>query len=196
MSEIIQKSASTSMPIAEILANRWSPRIFDSTAEVSDGDIMALAEAARWAPSSNNFQPWKFAFLKRGSQEFQQLSETALTGFNQSWAPSASLYAVVMVDQTRPDGKPWDQPIAYFNAGLAASQLVFQAEHMGLKAHYMGGIVHEEILKILKLSGVWVVNVIAIGTQGELGQASEELQARELASRERKPLGEIVVFGL
>lgn len=196
MSEKIQKPADTSIQISNLLANRWSPRVFDPAFEVSDGDIMALAEAARWAPSSNNFQPWKLAFLKRGTAEFNLLSTAALTGFNQTWAPNSSLYAVVMVDKTRPDGKLWDQPIAYFNAGLAASQIVFQAEHMGLKAHYMGGIVHDEILNILGLSEVWVVNVLAIGSQGDVSRASTDLQSRERAPRDRKPLSEIVVFGL
>jgi nitroreductase len=184
------------MPISPILESRWSPRVFDESHQVTDGDVMALAEAARWAPSSNNFQPWKFAFLKRGSKEFEAISEAGLTGFNQTWAPKASLMAVVLADQKRPDGSDWDKSIAFYNAGLASAQIVFQAEHMGLKAHYMGGIVHEKVLEIVGAKDVWAVNILAIGRQGSHLDAPADLQARETANRERKSLAEIVVLGL
>lgn len=194
--EKVSKPANTIVPISELIANRWSPRVFDKAHTLSHGDVLALAEAARWAPSSNNAQPWKFSLLLRGSAEFEAVSESGLTGFNQSWAPNASLFAVVMADQVRPDGNPWDKAIAFYNAGLASAQLVFEAESMGLKAHYMGGIVHDEIAAILGVSGVWVVNVIAVGKQGDPSAASEELQQRERAPRERKALEEIVLHGL
>lgn len=194
----LEKPAETSVPIADFIANRWSPRVFDSSHKLSDGDLTALGEAARWAPSSNNAQPWKLALLRRGEAEFEAVSSSGLTGFNQSWAPSASGYVVVIADQLKPDGSAWDKAIAYYNAGLASAQIVFQAEHMGLRAHYMGGIVHDEIAKVLNLdlSKHWIVNVIAVGLQKEHSGASEELQARETARRERKPLSEIVIHGL
>lgn len=194
--EKVSKPANTIVPISELIANRWSPRVFDKTHTLSHGDVLALAEAARWAPSSNNAQPWKFSLLLRGSAEFEAVSESGLTGFNQSWAPNASLFAVVMAEQVRPDGNPWDKAIAFYNAGLASAQLVFEAESMGLKAHYMGGIVHDEIAAILGVSGVWVVNVIAVGKQGDASAVPEELQQRERAPRERKALEEIVLHGL
>ncbi len=196
MNAPIQKPAVTSIPISAILQNRWSPRVFDESHVVTDGDVMALAEAARWAPSSNNSQPWKFAFLKRGTEEFNQISQTGLTGFNQTWAPKASLYVVVLADQKRPDGSDWDKAIAFYNAGLASAQIVIQAESMGLRAHYMGGIVHEKILEILEVADSWAANILAIGLQGSHGAPSADLQARETAPRERKPLEEIVVLGL
>ncbi len=196
MNAPIQKPAVTSFPISAILQNRWSPRVFDESHIVTDGDVMALAEAARWAPSSNNFQPWKFAFLKRGTEEFNQISATGLTGFNQTWAPKASLYVVVLADQKRPDGSDWDKAIAFYNAGLASAQIVIQAESMGLRAHYMGGIVHEKVLEILEVTDSWAVNILAIGLQGSHEAVSADLQARETAPRERKSLEEIVVLGL
>ena len=170
--------------------------MFDPTHELSHGDVLALAEAARWAPSSNNAQPWKLSILTRGSDEFEAISSEGLTGFNQSWAPKASAYVVVMADQVRPDGNPWDKAIAYYNAGLMSAQVVFEAESMGFKSHYMGGIVHDQIERILGVSGVWIVNVIAIGRQGDLASASPELQEREQAPRTRKELAEIILHGL
>ena len=157
---------------------------------------MALGEAARWSPSSNNSQPWKFSILLRGKPEFDKLSAEGLTGFNQSWAPHASGYVVVMADQIRPDGKEWDKAVAFYNAGLASAQIVFEAESMGLKAHYMGGIIHDKIQAILGVSGVWIVNVISIGKQGDVSAVSEDLQIRVRSVRERKPLEDIILHGL
>ena len=194
--EIISKPAETIVAISDLVAHRWSPRVFDGTHELSHGDVLAFGEAARWAPSSNNAQPWKFSILRRSSSEFEAVSASGLTGFNQSWAPHASAYVVVMADQVRPDGKEWDKAIAFYNAGLASAQIVFEAESMGLKSHYMGGIIQDEIEKILGVSGVWIVNVIAIGRQGDVSQASEELQQRERSVRERKPLEDIILHGL
>ncbi len=196
MNNIPSKPAQTIVPISNLISNRWSPRVFDDGHSLTHGDVLALAEAARWAPSSNNAQPWKFSILVRGSREFDSVTSAGLTGFNQSWAPKASAYVVVMADQIRPDGKEWDKAIAFYNAGLASAQIVFEAEGMGLKSHYMGGIVHDEITSILGVDNVWVVNVIAIGKQGDPSAASEELQQREHAPRERKPLEEILLHGL
>lgn len=196
MSNSISKPADTIVPISTLIANRWSPRVFDSNHELSHGDVLALAEAARWSPSSNNAQPWKLSILTRGSERFEAVSKSGLTGFNQTWAPNASAYVVVMADQVRPDGNPWDKAVAYYNAGLTSAQVVFEAESMGLKAHYMGGIVHDEIERILAVSDLWIVNVIAIGLQGDIASASAELQERELAPRSRKELAEIILHGL
>ncbi|MFM2019680.1 MAG: hypothetical protein RL718_261 [Actinomycetota bacterium] len=194
--EIISKPAETIVSISDLVAHRWSPRVFDAAHELSHGDVLALGEAARWAPSSNNAQPWKFSILRRSTAEFDAISSSGLTGFNQSWAPHASAYVVVMADQVRPDGKEWDKAIAFYNAGLASAQIVFEAESMGLKSHYMGGIIHDEIAEILGVSGVWIVNVIAIGRQGDVSEVSEELQQRERSARERKPLEDIIIHGL
>jgi nitroreductase len=101
-----------------------------------------------------------------------------------------------MADQVRPDGNPWDKAIAFYNAGLMSAQVVFEAESMGLKAHYMGGIVHDQIESILGVRGVWVVNVIALGKQGDIKSVSPELREREEAPRTRKELGEIILHGL
>ena len=134
--------------------------------------------------------------MLRGTKEFEAVSSAGLTGFNKSWAPNASVYVVVMAEKIKPDGKEWDKGTAFYNAGLASAQIVFEAESMGLKSHYMGGIVHDEIEAILGAEGVWVVNVLAIGKQGDVSSASTELQERETAARTRRPLEEIILHGL
>jgi len=194
--QIVSKPAQTIVPLSPLIAQRWSPRVYDPSHTISHGDVLALGEAARWAPSSNNFQPWKFSILVRGTKEFEAVVERGLTGFNQSWAPSSSALVVVMAERLRTDGKEWDKGIAFFNAGLAASQVVFEAEAMGLKGHYMGGIIHDEIEAILGVKDVWVVNVITVGMQGDISSVSPELQEREREPRTRKPLEEILLHGL
>ncbi len=176
------KPAQTIAPLADLIRNRWSPRIFDSSFALSSEQINSLGEAVRWAPSSMNQQPWQVVFLTRGDELFNQLSQKGLTGFNQAWAPAASLYAVILGKQTE-QGKDRNQAATYYDLGLASMQLVMQAESMGLRSHFMGGILPDEIAQILNVTDHWVVCVIAIGKQGSIDEASEELTVRELAER-------------
>ena len=181
----IEKPAAANATLHPIISGRFSPRIYDSTALLTQAEIESLGEAFRWAPSSNNQQPWQVVFLNRGSQLFAEISERGLTGFNQSWAPSASLYAIVLAKQLQ-EGQPRNQAATYFDVGLASQQMVLQAESMGLRSHYMGGIVHEEIAKILGVKDHWVVCIITIGKQGDIEAASAEVAERESAPRARR----------
>lgn len=181
---IPKKPAVSQFPLTELISNRWSPRIYDSSHTLTTEEISSLGEAVRWSPSSNNQQPWQVVFLTRDNQLFSKVSETGLTGFNQSWAPSASLYAVMLAKKQH-DGKDRNQAATYYDLGLASMQLVIQAESMGLKSHFMGGILPDEIAKLLNVRDHWVVCVIAVGKQGSIEGASEELIARETAARSR-----------
>lgn len=186
----ITKPADTTASLNPIIANRFSPRIHDPNHVLSQSEIESLGEAFRWAPSSMNQQPWKIIFATRGSELFNQISERGLTGFNQTWAPKTSAYAVVLAKQSE-DGKPRDKAATYFDLGLASQQLALQAEHMGLRAHYMGGIMHDEIAQLVGATDHWVVVVITIGLQGELEGNDEAIIERETAVRTRKPAAEI-----
>lgn len=124
----MQKKAQTSVPIHTILTDRWSPRSFDPAALISTEDMTALLEAARWAPSSYNFQPWRFIISRRGDETFQKICE-AISGFNQVWAPNASALVAVVVEQ-KTEGHIYP-PIALFDTGLAVSQLTVEAHHRG-----------------------------------------------------------------
>jgi nitroreductase len=194
--KIIEKPAETQVPISAILQNRWSPRVFDESHELVAADVLALMEAARWAPSSSNLQPWKFAVLLRDTDLFDALSAQALVGFNQQWAPSASALVVVMANKLTAKGQAADQASAFYDLGLASAQIVFQAEAMGLRAHYMGGFSQEKAQEVMQVPDVWVVNIMAIGLQGDVSKVSEELQERERSLRVRKDLAEIVTHGL
>lgn len=192
----IQKPATTSVPISELLANRWSPRVYDPTHEMTKEQVLRLAEAARWAASGNNGQPWRFGFALRGDELFEKISSSMLSGFNAAWAPNASLYVLAFADKVRADGSEIDRHASYFNNALATSQLVFEAEAMGLKAHYMGGVNHDEILKLVGIEDAWLTCVITIGAQGDASAVSDELKQRESAPRERKALSDIVITQL
>ena len=192
----IQKPANTSVPISDLVSNRWSPRVYDPTHVVSKEQVLRLAEAARWSASGNNAQPWRFGFTLRGEELFEKISGSMLSGFNASWAPHASLYVLAFADKFRADGTEIDRHASYFNNALATSQLVFEAEAMGLKAHYMGGVLHDEILKLVGIEDAWLTCVITIGAQGDASSVSDELKQREAAPRERKALSEIIITEL
>lgn len=181
---IPEKPAITDAQLTPLIRDRWSPRIYDSSHLLDMEQIQSLGEAVRWAPSSNNQQPWHVIFLTRDNPLFQELTEKALTGFNQSWAPAASLYAVVLGRKFQ-EGKERNQANTYYDLGLASMQLVVQAESMGLKSHFMGGILHDEIASILNVSDHWVVCVITVGKQASIEGVAEELVARETATRSR-----------
>ena len=191
-----EKTAKTSVPISEGIANLFIPRVYYPSHTISDQEVTRLAEAARWAPSGTNGQPWRFAFLKRDESVFQVIAETGLSGFNKSWAPHASLFVVAFADKLKADGSAIDRHASYFNNALATAQIVLEAEAIGLKSHYMGGIDHEEILKIFGIEDAWVTCVISIGALGDPSEASKALQKREATPRERKALSEIVVTKL
>lgn len=181
---IPNKPATTSAELNELISNRWSPRVYDSSHNLTQSEIASLGEAVRWAPSSNNQQPWHVMFLTRDNPLFTEVSEKGLTGFNQSWAPAASAFAVMLARKTQ-DGKERNQAATYYDLGLASMQLVIQAESMGLKSHFMGGIIQEEIAQVLSVKDHWVVCVITVGKQGSIEGISEELRARETAARSR-----------
>lgn len=197
MSEPISKPAvidAAASPLSEIISRRYSTRAYDASHELSRADALALAEAFRWAPSSNNAQPWRLALLRRGESEFESVVASGLTGVNPSWAVRASALAVFLAERNRPSGTPWPQEVAWLNVGFAAQQLMLQAAAMGLSTRYMGGIDRDEIAKALGVdaSSHDIVVTMAIGKASGLEGLEEEIVERELAVRERKPLAEVL----
>ena len=182
-------SAITSTPIHPVLTNRRSPRSFDANAIISNDDLLAILEAARWAPSANNFQPWRFHVGVRGDEVFNSIL-AALVPFNQSWANRAS----ALVNQNE-DGTA--RPISGFDAGLSVSQLTFEAHSRGQVAHQMAGFDAAKAAQTFDLAeAISPIVVIAIGTQGPAEQLEGVLLERENAPRQRKELTEIVLAGL
>jgi len=187
-------SAKTSVPIHSLLANRKSPRSLDSTVVMSKDDVTAVLEAARWAPSSNNMQPWRFFVGQRGDNVFASILDS-LAPFNQNWAHRASLLVLVAGTTKREDGS--DHGSYLYDCGLAVSQLSLEAHARGFVAHQMGGFDKEKVISNLSIDSVLApVIVVAIGKQSGIEQLEEALAERENAPRERKALSEIVVQGL
>jgi nitroreductase len=188
------KIAITAAPIAPVLAERWSPRSFNREYLLTQQEALSILEAGRWAPSANNLQPWRFAFISRNDDLHAELCEKGLTGFNQAWAPDASALIVLAVQKTLPDGK--EITGRKYDAGLAASLMVVQAQELGLHTHHIGGIVREEIESLLELDDNHeVLVVIAVGKVAPAEQLEGPAYEREIAPRVRLSLDEIMLYG-
>lgn len=186
--------AKTSVEIHDVLATRRSPRSLDSDALLSNEELVAILEAARWAPSANNGQPWRFFLGTRGDEVFTQILET-LAPFNQGWAHRASALILIAGIHTREDGTA-NKGFLY-DCGLAVAQMVIETHHRGYVAHQMTGFDPAKATQILHIdSSLTPVAVVAIGKQAPAEQLQGPLLERENAPRERKALSEIVIKGL
>lgn len=177
--------------VLPVIHARWSPRSF-SDREVPAADLVRVFEAARWAASSNNEQPWRFLVGVLGSSTYEKIFST-LGGFNKDWAGSAP---VLILGAARTTFAYKGRPNAYalYDLGAATAHLALQAEALGLKTHQMGGFDHEAARKAFEIPEEYALGaVIALGYQGEPAALSQEnLLAGEVAPRTRKPLQEIV----
>ena len=188
------KIAITAAPIAPVLAERWSPRSFNKDYLLTQHEALSILEAGRWAPSANNLQPWRFAYISKTDELHGDICEKGLTGFNQSWAPNASALIVVAVQVNTADGK--ENTGRKYDAGLAASMMVVQAQELGLHTHHIGGLVREEILELLKLdSNYEILTVIAVGKVAPAEELEGPAFEREVAPRVRLELDEIMLYG-
>ncbi len=189
------KLARTSIPVHEFIAERWSPRSFDAKAVLEQDQVVAMLEAARWAPSANNLQPWRFAVTLRNSAEFNAVLATLMPG-NRTWAHRASALVLAAADSTTPNGTAnrW----APYDVGLAVSLLTVQAHAMSLHVHQMGGFDRAVVSELFHLpESIEPLVILAIGTVGEAEQLAEgPLREREVSARNRKPLEELVLTAL
>ncbi|MET0725583.1 MAG: nitroreductase family protein [Leifsonia sp.] len=185
------RNADTTAPLITPLVERWSPRAYDPTAIVDPAVVRTILEAARWAPSANNVQPWRFVVAMRGTAEFTTVHD-ALMGFNQTWADSAALLIVNIAEVTDAEGKP--RPWARYDLGQAVAHLSVQAQHEGLHSHQMGGFDAAALHEAFGLDPRFeVVSVNAIGVLGDPAALPDVLREREGAPRTRLPLDEIVL---
>lgn len=187
------RTAHTSTPIHPVLAARWSPRAYDASATLGLADLTASFEAARWAPSANNWQPWRYIVGFRGDATFQTIVDS-LAGWNGAWAPNAAALVATIVEESTPDGNP--NPYALFDLGQSVASFTFQAHSDGLYVHQMAGTDAEALSKAFNLpSGFRVFHVFAVGARAEADTLPEELAKRETAPRVRHELKEIVRHG-
>jgi nitroreductase len=186
-----QKIATTSVPVTNIIAGRWSPRAFDGARDLSVDEVLTLLEAARWAPSCFNDQPWRFVVCDRATNSgaWQNLLD-CLTEKNQLWAKNAPLLLLATaVPAFGHNDKPnrWHQ----YDTGAASENICLQASAMGLAAHQMGGFDIDKTRATFGIpEDVALMAVIAVGHPGKLDELDEEFRDGELAARVRKPLSE------
>ncbi|WEK12935.1 MAG: nitroreductase family protein [Candidatus Microbacterium phytovorans] len=192
MSTITVHTAQTDAEILDVMAERWSTRVFDPETPIDEDALSSALEAARWAPSANNTQPWRFVVARRGSDAHAAIV-ASLMGFNQAWAADAAAL-VVFATTTSIEGKPlaW----ASYDAGQAAAYFTIQAHASGLHTHQMGGFDRAAIAEAFGFGDdLAAVTVMAVGALGDLDRAPEALRERELAPRARLPLSTLVVAG-
>jgi len=190
----MKKTAETSAPLLTEIAERWSPRAYDTTYEVSKEDLTSILEAGRWAPSASNLQPWRFSVVTRGEELHTAIVEQSMSGFNAAWVPNASHVIFISVPAITQDGNPY--PIAWFDAGLAAQNMMIQTEELGLAAHPIGGMVHDEMRKVLGLAdNLDPIMAMTIGKRADASVLEGPAYEREIAPRVRLELDEIVLHG-
>ena len=179
--------------IHSLILNRWSPRAM-SGEEISDKELMSLFEAARWAPSSFNGQPWRFVYTKRNTKHWDRLFNL-MGDFNKSWAKNAAVLVVVVSKKTFDhNGQP--SRTHSFDTGSAWENLALEAHSKGLITHGMGGFDYDKARTELGIPEDHQVEaMIAIGKRGKKEDLPKEIQERESPSI-RKPLKEIIMEGI
>lgn len=172
------------------LEGRRSPRAYSRTEELTAEQVGPLFEAARWAASSGNSQPWSFVVGFRGDQVFSTILETLASG-NALWAQHASALVANITRTHTDEGKALSH--AWYDLGQAVAHLSVQATLEGILVHQMGGFDAEALGSALGLDDHHrVVSVMTLGRQGDVADLPDNLQAREQAPRVRRPLGETV----
>jgi nitroreductase len=190
----MQKAATTDVPVHDLIKNRWSPRAF-AEKRVPAEVLRALFEAARWAPSSNNEQPWAYLVATKDDAENFAKMLAVLVEFNANWAKQAPVLALSVAHvKMQRGGKP--NRVALHDVGSATSQLTFEANSRGLLVHQMAGFDIEKARQTFAIPPDWEpVAAIALGYPGDPESLPEKLRERELAPRARKPLSEFVMTG-
>jgi len=183
-------------PVDRLFVERWSPRAF-ADEEIPRGELSVLFEAARWAPSSMNAQPWRFVYARRGTPAFARFVDL-LNPRNQEWAVrSAALVAVVSRNLLDLPGKdaPVPSPTHSFDAGAAWAHLALQAHLRGWATHGMAGFDRERAQRELEVPSDHTIEAfVAIGRTGDPSVLPEWARAREVPSG-RRPVAELVCEG-
>ncbi|MEM9953020.1 MAG: nitroreductase family protein [Chloroflexota bacterium] len=189
----ILKPAETNYPVLDVIENRWSPRTFDSRL-VEQDKLLSLFEAARWAPSSMNAQPWRFIVATRDNEaEFNKVLSVIKEG-NQAWAKNAAVLMIAVAKEQHDGG--YDNRHADHDVGQAIAYLSLQANSLDLYLRQMGGFYPEKAQEIFNIpEGYHAITSIALGYLGSLEDLDERFHEREQTARTRKPLSELIFSG-
>ena len=192
----VDKTAQTDYPVLDVIKDRWSPRAFAET-PVERPKLLSVLEAARWASSSNNRQPWRFIVTQRGEASFDTLLGCLREG-NVGWAQHAPVLILSLAEKEFPargDKPARENRHALHDVGAAVNTLILQATALDLYTHQMAGFYPEKAVKAFGIPEEFEpVAVLALGYLGNPDDLSDALREREFAERSRKPLGELV-FG-
>jgi len=190
----MNKPAPTEFPVHDLIRDRWSPRAFSD--KPVDREILAsLFEAARWAPSSSNEQPWAYLVAtKDNSQDFARMV-SVLVEFNADWAKNAPVLALAVSHlKFQSNGNP--NRNAFYDTGAATILFSVEATARGLYVHQMAGFDPAKAKQVFEIPTDWEpIAAFAIGYPGDPNSLSQKLQDREIAPRTRKPLTEFVMSG-
>lgn len=188
---LLDRTAQTAVPVLDVLAERWSPRAYDSVTPIDEAKLAAALEAARWSPSASNTQPWRFVVARRGTELHARIV-AALLGFNREWAGNAAVLIAAFAEQSDAEGNP--RPWAQYDLGQAVAHLSVQAHSDGLFVHQMGGVERDQLAALPGVEERFApVSVIALGELGDPSALSEKLQQRESAPRTRRAIAETVI---
>jgi nitroreductase len=187
----MKKIATTEVPINDVIAQRWSPRAFDSNHVITEDVIKSLFEAARWAPSCYGDQPWQFVLFQKKDATAWSRALNCLSVGNQNWAMDASILIVVCANQNfNHNNEPnrW----AHYDSGAAAENICLQATSIGLSAHQMGGF---DQIKIRNLSNIPlefdILACMVVGKSLDEVKLSKVQKDKESQARSRKLLKDI-----
>ncbi len=176
--------------VEDLIRHRWSPRTY-ADKEVPPAELKRLFEAARWAASSSNEQPWRFLVGRRGDETYQKIFN-ALVEFNQSWAKSAPVLVLSVAKKTfTQKGSP--NRYGLHDTGAAMANLALQATADGLHTHSMAGFDNDQMRASFGIPSDYDLGAVtAIGYFGDPASLPDHLQKMEVSARQRKPLEEIV----
>jgi nitroreductase len=189
----MQKPAPTNFPVHDLIRDRWSPRAF-ADKPVGREVLASLFEAARWAPSSNNEQPWAYLVATKDNAEDFAKTLSVLVEFNADWAKNAPVLLLAVSRLKFPNGNP--NRNAFYDTGAATMLLSIEATARGLAVHQMAGFDPAKAKQVFEIpADCEPIAAIAIGYPGDPNSLSQKLQDRENAPRTRKPLTEFVMSG-
>lgn len=188
----MHKPAITQVPIDATIANRWSGRAYDGKKAVSTEQIIALLEAARWAPSCYGDQPWRFVVWDKvtDAQAWQKAFDCILPG-NQTWVKDAPVLVLACAD-TLFNHNQQPNRWAQYDTGAAVENLCLQAASMGLMAHQMGGFDPDATRKAFQIPDQYtLMSMVSVGYPADIASLDGDVLSRETAERKRRPLNEL-----
>lgn len=190
----MHKRAPTDFPVHDLITERWSPRAFSDKAVASDV-LQSLFEAARWAPSSSNEQPWTYIVATKDDAENFAKMVSVLVPSNASWAQHAPVLALAVVELSfAKSGTP--NRNAQYDVGAASAWLTVEASSHGLFVHQMAGFDPDKARQVFEIPAGWEpLAALAIGYPGDAGSLPQPLRDREIAPRTRKPVSAFVMTG-